>query len=111
MAGDADRRRRYHRAMTHPPRYDDLPRPPDDPTGLPLSWGVWGPDDQVGTLNRITDATVAAARDEIRTGRRFNINLPLDEPFGLALHGAHRRRAGAASGDGGRGTSRPCHPR
>jgi hypothetical protein len=30
------------RPMTIPPRYDDLPRPPDDPTGLPLSWGVWG---------------------------------------------------------------------
>ncbi len=79
--------------MTTPPRYDDLPRPADDPTGLPLSWGAWGPDDQVGTLNRITDATVAAAREEIRSGRRFNLNLPLDEPFGLALEGAHRRRA------------------
>ena len=44
--------------MTTPPRFDDLPRPADDPTGLPLSWCVWGPDDQVGTLNRITDATV-----------------------------------------------------
>jgi len=79
--------------METPPRYDDLPRPKDDPTGLPLSWGVWGPDDQVGTLNRITAATVAAAREEIRDGRRFNINLPLDEPFGAALPGAHRRRA------------------
>ncbi|MEO3474737.1 hypothetical protein AAFN86_22930 [Roseomonas sp. CAU 1739] len=79
--------------MTTPPRYDDLPRPTDDPTGLPLSWGVWGPDDEVGTLNRITEATVVAAREEIRTGRRFNFNLPLDEPFGLALDGAHRRRA------------------
>ena len=50
--------------MKTPPRYDDLPRPEGDPTGLPLSWGVWGADDQIGTLNRITDATVAAARDE-----------------------------------------------
>ena len=48
-----------------PPRYGQLPRP-DDGSGLPLSWGVWGPDDQVGTLNRITDATVAAAAGEIR---------------------------------------------
>jgi large subunit ribosomal protein L17 len=46
------------RGMTEPPRYDDLPRPSDDPTGLPLSWGVWGANDQVGTLNRITEATV-----------------------------------------------------
>jgi kynurenine formamidase len=79
--------------MKTPPRYDDLPRPQGDPTGLPLSWGVWGADDQIGTLNRITDATVAAARDEIRQGRRFNVNLPLDEPFGAAHEGAHRRRA------------------
>jgi hypothetical protein len=50
--------------MKTPPRYDDLPRPQGDPTGLPLSWGVWGPDDQIGTLNRITDATVAAAGNE-----------------------------------------------
>ena len=59
--------------MTAPPRFDDLPRPAEDPTGLPLAWGVWGPDDQVGTLNRITDATVAEAREEIRSGRRFNL--------------------------------------
>ena len=47
-----------------PARYDALPRPaPEtgDDSGLPLAWGVWGAEDQVGTLNRITDATVAAA--------------------------------------------------
>ncbi len=75
----------------NPPRYDDLPRP-DDGTRLPLSWGAWGPDDQLGTLNRVTAATVAAAAGEIRTGQRFNVNLPLDEPFGATLPGSHRRR-------------------
>ena len=75
-----------------PPPYAALPRP-DDGTGLPLAWGAWGPDDQIGTLNRITDATVAAAATEIRQGQRFSLNLPLDEPFGAALSGAHRRRA------------------
>lgn len=75
-----------------PPPYAALPRP-DDGTGLPLAWGAWGADDQIGTLNRISDATVAAAASEIRQGRRFNLNLPLDEPFGAALSGAHRRRA------------------
>jgi len=78
-----------------PPRYDDLPRP-EDGTGLPLAWGVWGPADEIGTLNRITDATVAAAASEIRAGRRFNLNLPLDEPFGATHPGAHRRRAAPA---------------
>ena len=74
------------------PRYDDLPRP-DDGSGLPLAWGVWGPDDEVGTLNRITPATVAVAAAEIRDGRRFNLNLPLEEPFGVTHEGSHRRRA------------------
>ena len=73
-------------------RYDDLPRPADR-TGLPLAWGAWGPDDQVGTLNNITAATVAAAAGEIRAGLRFSLNLPLDEPFGATHPGSHRRRA------------------
>ena len=71
-----------------PPRYDELPRP-EDGSGLPLAWG---PEDQVGTLNRVTEATVTAAAGEIRTGRRFNLNLPLDEPFGTTRQGSHRRR-------------------
>lgn len=74
-----------------PPRYADLPRP-DDGSGLPLAWGVWGANDQIGTLNRITDETVAAGAAEIRLGRRFNLNLPLDEPFGATEPGSHRRR-------------------
>ena len=81
------------------PRYDDLPRPaPEtgDDSGLPLAWGVWGEDDQIGTLNRITPETVAAAAAEIREGRRFNLNLPLDEPFGATHQGSHRRRTAPA---------------
>lgn len=78
-----------------PPRYDELPRP-DDGSGLPLAWGVWGPADEIGTLNRITGATVAAAASEIRDGRRFNLNLPLDEPFGATRQGSHRRRTAPA---------------
>ena len=48
-----------------PPRYDELPRPSDDPTGLPLSWGVWGPEDQVGT-----EGAQETARRTIRDGKR-----------------------------------------
>ena len=72
--------------------YDDLPRPADR-TGLPLAWGTWGPDDEIGTLNNISAATVAAAATEIRDGLRFSLNLPLDEPFGATHPGSHRRRA------------------
>jgi hypothetical protein len=76
-------------------RYDSLPRPaPEtgDASGLPLAWGVWGETDQIGTLNRITPETVATAAGEIREGRRFSLNLPLDEPFGVISKGAHRWR-------------------
>jgi kynurenine formamidase len=58
------------------PRYDDLPR--NDALGMNHCWGVFGPDDQVGTLNFLTDDVVAAAMSEVNSGRRFNLSLPLD---------------------------------
>lgn len=72
------------------PRFADLPRPDD--SGLPLAWGVWGPDDQLGTLNHITDENVRAAAALIRSGRRFNLDLPLHVPYGLCSPGGHRWR-------------------
>ncbi|KAI0024542.1 hypothetical protein F4780DRAFT_607489 [Xylariomycetidae sp. FL0641] len=59
------------------PDFDALPLRKDDP---PYSaWGLYGDDDQLGTLNRLTDERVAAAaKGEIRTGRRISLNLPLD---------------------------------
>ncbi|CAK7219050.1 hypothetical protein SCUCBS95973_003693 [Sporothrix curviconia] len=60
------------------PRFEDLPLRKQDP---PYSaWGLYGPKDELGTLNRLTDENVvAAARAEIQTGRRFC----LDHPMGL----------------------------
>lgn len=51
------------------PAFEDLPLNQDDP---PYSaWGLYGRDDELGTLNRLTDATVAAAaQSEIQTGKR-----------------------------------------
>ena len=72
------------------PSYRQLKRPDD--TGLPLSWGTWGPDDQLGTLNNITPETVAAAAAQIQRGVRFNLDLPLHEPYGVIKSGAHRAR-------------------
>jgi kynurenine formamidase len=43
------------------------------------NWGRWGDDDEIGTLNLITDEVVAAAAKEIRTGKRLALGLPLDE--------------------------------
>jgi len=72
------------------PKYADLERP--DETGLPLAWGVWGPEDQLGNLNHITEQTVRAAAAEIRRGTRFNLDLPLHIPLEAIKHGAHRLR-------------------
>lgn len=41
------------------------------------NWGRWGEDDRLGTLNLITDETVAAAAATIRTGRRVPLALEL----------------------------------
>nr|WMD00105.1 cyclase family protein [Aminobacter niigataensis] len=43
-------------------------------------------------LNNIADDIVAAAARLIVSGRRFNLNLPLDEPLGALDKAAHRRR-------------------
>ncbi|MFF5440805.1 cyclase family protein [Streptomyces achromogenes] len=41
------------------------------------NWGRWGADDEIGTLNLITDEVVRAAAGEVRTGRRVPLALPL----------------------------------
>ncbi len=71
------------------PRLSDLPHA----EGVPprSSWGLFGADDELGTLNLMTDQRVLAARDCIRTGKRFTLNLPIDQPshpfFGRPLPG------------------------
>lgn len=52
------------------PSFDDLPLNKGDP--FHSAWGLYGKDDQLGTLNRLTDSRVlASAREEIKTGARF----------------------------------------
>jgi kynurenine formamidase len=43
-------------------------------------WGDFGPDDQLGRLNLLTDEKVRQAAAEVRAGRRFCLSLPLDYP-------------------------------
>ena len=47
------------------------------------SWGVFGPDDQLGTANFLTPERVAAAARLIRSGRRFGLDHPITafEPY------------------------------
>ncbi|MFE9459036.1 cyclase family protein [Streptomyces californicus] len=41
------------------------------------NWGRWGGDDELGTLNLVTDAVVREAVAAVRTGRRVPLALPL----------------------------------
>jgi kynurenine formamidase len=58
------------------------------------NWGRWGHDDERGTLNHITPASVVAAARCIRSGRVFELSLPL---------------SGAGPQQGRAGRSNPVH--
>jgi hypothetical protein len=50
------------------PDFEKLPLRKEDP---PLSaWGLYGPDDELGTLNRLTGGRVVEAVTEVKTGVR-----------------------------------------
>lgn len=54
------------------PPFKDLPLDKNGPRGN--AWGRWGPDDQLGTLNLLTDDIVAsAAKENIITGQRISL--------------------------------------
>jgi kynurenine formamidase len=60
------------------PRYDQLPVRAGAPAGS--AWGVFGDQDEVGTINLLTPARVLAAVQSIRSGKVFALNLPIDVP-------------------------------
>lgn len=43
------------------------------------NWGTWGAEDDVGSLNYITEASIAAACQSVRRGRVFSLAIPMDE--------------------------------
>jgi len=57
---------------------------------LPSNWGRWGADDELGTLNLITDEVRARAVAQARTGRWVSLAMPVDPasmlggPFAVA---------------------------
>src|SRR5690606_3276003 len=61
------------------PTYDELAgaRPPYS------AWEVFGPDDELGTVNWLTPDRVAAAARLVRTGERFSLDHPVNafEPY------------------------------
>src|SRR6516225_1339268 len=60
------------------PSYDQLPIREGAPAGA--AWGVFGDDDQLGTVNLLTPERVLQAANFVRSGRVFALNLPIDVP-------------------------------
>lgn len=60
------------------PSYRDLPVRAGAPQGA--AWGVFGDDDEVGTINLQTPDRVVAAASSIKSGKVFALNLPINIP-------------------------------
>ncbi|KAI7781843.1 hypothetical protein LA080_014333 [Diaporthe eres] len=61
------------------PGFDDLPLREGDP---PYSaWGLWGIDDNIGTLNWLSQEVVKNAATEIREGLRWELGKPVTPSF------------------------------
>lgn len=58
------------------PTYRELLAREDGPPGS--SWGVFGPADQLGTLNFLTERTTVRAAGLVSAGRVFNLDYPLN---------------------------------
>jgi kynurenine formamidase len=58
------------------PTYRELLARADGPPGS--SWGVFGPDDQLGTLNFLTERATARAAGLVASGRVYNLDYPLN---------------------------------
>lgn len=60
------------------PSYDELPIR----EGLPprSSWGLWGEDDELGTINLLTQESARRGLSCARTGRVFPLNWELEQP-------------------------------
>ncbi len=83
------------------PTYAELWERSDAPAGS--NWGLFGADDQLGTVNFLTPQRVAAAARLARRGDVFRLDLPLHLPdpplFGRGayrqtIHNSPRRRMG-----------------
>jgi hypothetical protein len=64
--------------MSSSPRWKH--RPPGS------TWGDFGPDDQAGRMNLLTPEKVMQGVAEVKTGKTFNLSLPLDFPGGNVLN-------------------------
>lgn len=60
------------------PGFDELPFKPGNPPNS--AWGLWGDDDETGTINLLTPERVAAAAKLVRSGKVFPLSWELELP-------------------------------
>lgn len=60
------------------PPFTSLPLDRSGPPGN--AWGLYGPNDELGSLNLLTPETVAAAAKEVQTGERISLDWTLVNP-------------------------------
>jgi hypothetical protein len=60
------------------PSFDELPSFRNFPG---CAWSVWGPEDQLGTVNLLTEEVVQrAASEEVKLGKTVSLNWPINFP-------------------------------
>ena len=64
--------------MPEHPTFSSLPLNKGDPPHS--AWGLWGKDDQLGTLNYLTEENTREAAKEIKAGVRVGLNWTFGEP-------------------------------
>jgi len=50
--------------------------------GSRRNWGMWGPDDEVGSLNYLTAEEVLTGIRQVRQGKVFTLQVPMGHPHG-----------------------------
>ena len=62
--------------------------------GLPKNWGKWGPDDELGSLNYLTQEQVLKGVATIKSGKTFTLQIQIGNPKGDPIwpgrRGSHR---------------------
>ena len=74
------------------PAYRDLPVVEVFGRSYRSAWGVFGAEDELGTWNTVTPERARAAAGLVRSGHRFALDLPLDEPDPPLFHFRHAYR-------------------
>jgi hypothetical protein len=60
-----------HYSQSNRPAFEQLPYRSGDPKYS--AWGLWGTEDELGTLNLLTTTTVQYAAKEIVTGQQITL--------------------------------------